>query len=198
MFVGFGMLVVASLTGAATLAWVSVAASVVGAAVLVVSWRRRVAVDEAERIADRTLRDPPRAVEEPETSSAPNAGAALPGATAPSPSVDEQPVPSPPAHERPVGAPPTTSRSVGQEQGGRRGDPAAQGLVAILDQQVLVVDEQPGYHLPGCPVLSGQRVVGLPVKEAIELDFTPCTVCTPLRVLASAEPALENYTARRR
>ena len=176
MLVGFGMLVVASLTGTLTLAWVSVAASGLGAAALVVSWRQRAAAAEGERIAAATFDSPRRADQHPVTSQA-----VAPPPVAPPPSTVGSTPPEPsrpdPAHER--------------------ADPAALALLARLDRQVLVIDEQPAYHLPGCPVLTGRTVIGLPVKEAVALDFTPCAVCTPLRVLASVEPPLENFGGRR-
>ena len=70
-------------------------------------------------------------------------------------------------------------------------------FVARLDRQVLVIDEQPRYHLPGCPVLAGRRPVGLPAREAVAYEFTPCAVCTPVRFLAGAGPDLQRAAGRR-
>jgi len=64
----------------------------------------------------------------------------------------------------------------------RDGEIAA--LVAELDDEVVVVDEQPRYHLAGCRSLPGRSVIPLPAKEAVELGFTPCGWCTPDRTMA--------------
>ena len=68
-------------------------------------------------------------------------------------------------------------------------DVAASALVAALDDEVVVVDEQPRYHVDGCRALAGKALIPLPAREAIELGFTPCGWCTPDRTLASRHPA---------
>ena len=62
-------------------------------------------------------------------------------------------------------------------------------LVLDLTTDVLVVDEHPRYHLPGCPHLAGAQTVPLPMVEARTDGFTPCAVCTPDHVLAERERA---------
>jgi hypothetical protein len=54
--------------------------------------------------------------------------------------------------------------------------------VAQLDDEVLVVDGHPRYHLAGCPALEGQST-GLPVSTARRTGFTPCAGCAPDRTL---------------
>ncbi len=66
---------------------------------------------------------------------------------------------------------------------------AAAALVADLDDEVVVIDEQPRYHVDGCRSLAGKPVIPLPVKEAVELGFTPCGWCAPDRTLSSRHPA---------
>ncbi|WP_232662191.1 hypothetical protein [Pseudonocardia sp. TRM90224] len=68
-------------------------------------------------------------------------------------------------------------------------DPAAAALVAGLEDEVIVVDEQPRYHVVGCRALSGTPTIPLPAREAVELGFTPCGWCNPDRTLASRHPA---------
>ncbi|MEJ3658962.1 hypothetical protein WEH80_39000 [Actinomycetes bacterium KLBMP 9759] len=68
-------------------------------------------------------------------------------------------------------------------------DPAAAALVAGLEDEVIVVDEQPRYHVVGCQALSGTPTIPLPAREAVELGFTPCGWCNPDRTLASRHPA---------
>ena len=54
---------------------------------------------------------------------------------------------------------------------------------------MLVVDEQPRYHLSSCRALAGKATIPLPVREAVELGFTPCGWCSPVHTLAAQEPA---------
>ncbi|SET02515.1 hypothetical protein [Geodermatophilus poikilotrophus] len=60
-------------------------------------------------------------------------------------------------------------------------------LVVDLADEVLVVDEHPRYHLPGCPHLEGREDIGLPMVEARADGFTPCGTCRPVRHLAGIE-----------
>ena len=78
----------------------------------------------------------------------------------------------------PDGAPPEEPR-----------DADAAALVAGLDDEVLVVDELPRYHLAGCRSLNASSVIPLPAREAVELGFTPCAWCTPDRTLSARNRA---------
>ncbi len=60
-------------------------------------------------------------------------------------------------------------------------------LVIDLTDEVLVVDEHPRYHLPGCPHLEGREDIGLPMVEARADGFTPCATCRPVRHIADTE-----------
>ncbi len=51
--------------------------------------------------------------------------------------------------------------------------------VAQLDTEVLVVDGRPRYHLPQCAHLCDRESEPLPVREAVELGFSPCADCAP-------------------
>jgi hypothetical protein len=75
------------------------------------------------------------------------------------------------------------------------GEPPAQlvsaadvARVARLAATVLVVDGRPRYHLAGCPHLAGRSTEPLPVREAVELGFTPCGRCEPVTALISGTP----------
>ena len=57
-------------------------------------------------------------------------------------------------------------------------------LVVDLEDEVLVVDEHPRYHLGGCPYLRGRTTLPLPHDEARTDGFTPCGVCEPDHTLA--------------
>ncbi|WP_238007730.1 hypothetical protein KZZ52_50520 [Dactylosporangium sp. AC04546] len=55
--------------------------------------------------------------------------------------------------------------------------------VATLQTDVFVIDGRPRYHVQGCPHLLGREHEPLPAHEAVELGFTPCSVCAPNDVL---------------
>jgi len=56
--------------------------------------------------------------------------------------------------------------------------------VAQLDSEVVVIDGHPRYHLDGClHLLAREGLESLPVAEAEELGFTPCSACAPVRTL---------------
>jgi hypothetical protein len=61
----------------------------------------------------------------------------------------------------------------------QRVSPAEAARVAQLDDDVLVIDGRPRYHLPGCVHLLGREHESLPVGEAVELGFSPCGLCEP-------------------
>jgi hypothetical protein len=61
--------------------------------------------------------------------------------------------------------------------------PADQALIAGMETSVLVVDGRPRYHLARCPHLSGRTTEALPVREAVELGFSPCARCEPVTAL---------------
>lgn len=52
--------------------------------------------------------------------------------------------------------------------------------VARMDNEVLVVDGRPRYHLADCPHLVGRLTEPLPAREAVELGFSPCGLCRPV------------------
>lgn len=60
-------------------------------------------------------------------------------------------------------------------------------LVVDLADEVLVVDEEPRYHLAGCRFLAGRWAIPLPMVEARTDGFTPCATCRPVRHLAETE-----------
>jgi len=57
--------------------------------------------------------------------------------------------------------------------------PADAARVARMNDEVLVIDGRPRYHWEGCVHLLGRQVDPLPVSEAIDLGFTPCSRCEP-------------------
>ena len=61
--------------------------------------------------------------------------------------------------------------------------PADAAAVARLAARVRVIDGRPRYHSDGCLHLLGRESETLPVREAVELGFTPCSQCEPDRAL---------------
>ncbi|WP_328611406.1 hypothetical protein OG943_20540 [Amycolatopsis sp. NBC_00345] len=59
-------------------------------------------------------------------------------------------------------------------------------IVSDLEDEVVVVDEFPRYHLVDCGWLSGRDTIPIAVGEARQLGFTPCSRCGPDAVLAAA------------
>ena len=57
--------------------------------------------------------------------------------------------------------------------------PADAERVARMSAEVLVIDGRPRYHQAGCVHLLGRESEALPVSEAVELGFTPCSLCEP-------------------
>lgn len=93
-----------------------------------------------------------------------------------------------------AGRPEPRSRGSGRP-GQQRGEPAEEDtdaadllVVCELDDQVLVIDEHPRYHLDGCSWLATRPATrptqSLPVSEARDLGFTPCARCGPDAELA--------------
>jgi hypothetical protein len=90
------------------------------------------------------------------------------------------PAPVPPA---PTAEPEPPPGQTAGEPGVERVDVRDALRVAQLDDEVLVVDGHPRYHLAGCPLLTGSgpdaEIIPLAVSAARRAGFTPCAVCGP-------------------
>jgi len=98
------------------------------------------------------------------------------------PAAQTPPAQTPAAQTPPAQTPPAQA-SV-EEAPEEPRDPVAAEIVGKLDDEVVVVDEQPRYHVSECRALVAVAVIPLPVREAVELGFTPCGWCSPDRTLA--------------
>lgn len=74
------------------------------------------------------------------------------------------------------------------EPAGEQPEPAGSLPLAAPTQNVLVVDENPEFHIAGCSALDGRATIALPLDEAVDLGFTPCARCTPVSRLAGGPP----------
>ncbi len=195
-----GFLAVALITGPIWLAWGSIAASGAAALALVVRWwrlrrtggRHRSAGEAAapDRV-DSSQPAPDQATSQPGT---PEPATSLPGR--PQSDVSQSDV-SQPATSQPGAPQPDKPEPGGSGPGGaaftrQHGEPAEEDtdaadllVVCELPDEVLVVDERPRYHLPGCRWVGTRPTEPLPVREARELGFTPCAGCGPDAELAA-------------
>jgi hypothetical protein len=60
---------------------------------------------------------------------------------------------------------------------------------ASLSDEVVVIDERPRYHLRGCVWVGARETLPLPLREARDLGFGPCSVCRPDATLAARHRA---------
>ncbi|MFB9908283.1 hypothetical protein [Allokutzneria oryzae] len=164
----FGLLVLALASGAIGWAWGSVALSVAAAVVLVLDWAARRRRRDVPAEADERAREA-KAVDTTAASAGANSG--------PDDAVAEA------APESDSGRPRLASDD--PEPAEEDTDAADLLVVAGLTDEVVVVDERPRYHLPSCEWARGHATMPLPVREARELGFTPCALCTPDAVLAT-------------
>ena len=171
------VLLVAGLAdGSSILLVVSIAASLLAAVALVVGARQAAATRAAaERSQSEADRGCGRADRQP-------GGFMLSG----------QPVPPPIDHggtgwRQPPGPPVVVSELVvDDEPAAQTVSPVEAARLAQLDRAVWGVDAHPRYHLAGCARLLGEPEP-LPVAEAIDLGFTPCSHCAPVAALLIEE-----------
>ena len=173
-----GFLVAALRTGPAGLAWGSVVLSAVAAAMILRRWRRSWLQlqdspdDQLVLLEDEPITD----AETGEVTRAPASVTAVGNTEAGSASAQQRVA---------------TGQVEGEETEGDDGEPGeedtdAADLLVIyeLADEVLVVDEQPRYHLARCRWPDQERAERLPVREARQLGFTPCDRCRPDTILA--------------
>jgi hypothetical protein len=205
VLLGLGFFLAGVLTGTTAFYWVCVAVCVL-AAVLLFGARRRIAQAEAAltRTAPATSRSATSA--SATRTSAPEArpgDGALSGATAagvtptdPPAAAEAEPSDAEPtmpvaAHARPEPGAASAAPSSADPKDPPVEDVEVTDLLLVVDlkDEVLVVDEHPRYHLPGCRFLVGRTAIPLPLDEARVDGFSPCALCTPDRHLADRERA---------
>lgn len=187
-----GLLVTALITGTSLWAWVSIGLSVLAGLLLLVDWlRRRKRADrgpDAEESADSEDSEPDAAEEKDEavpaeedaeqTALIPATGELGDPADVPEPEIEK------PAEEA---EPQSEAKAVRDTPPGvEETAPEDLEVVKELEDEVVVVDEYPRYHLVDCGWLSGRDTISIGVGEARQLGFTPCARCGPDAVLAAA------------
>jgi hypothetical protein len=149
------------------------------AAAFAAGWRD---TDESFRDADDLGETPGAPRREPiwadEPAPAPWDPEQSPGVTLPAADLDADPADPEPDPEDPEDEP--RPQAV---------QPADAVRVARMQDDVVVVDGRPRYHMADCLTLSGRTVEALPVAEAVELGFSPCGRCRPVDRLVAAAAA---------
>lgn len=185
-----GLLVTALVMANSLWAWISIGLSVLAGLLLVVDWLRRRSRRPVEEAITSAEAAPPEAVQQEE----PATGETTPGETELVPvsgeldSAANAPVVEPDIEDGAVGdddsrhdeAAASPAR-VNEEAcpGEEPTDPGDLLVVSQLDDEVVVVDEHPRYHLAQCSWLLGRVTIPIAVSEARQLGFTPCKRCRP-------------------
>lgn len=193
-----GLLVTALVTASSLWAWLSIGASALAAAALLVDWlRRRAQQRTAARAAGETSDVAEEGAEDTETAAGDDAEAADTVETATtadvtdtSDSADSAAAESDTAERTPEPTEPPERAAVTRDDphtppGEEDTDAADLLAVSELDDEVLVIDEQPRYHLAECGWLFDKDTIPIAVSEARELGFTPCARCGPDATLAA-------------
>lgn len=188
VLLGLGLFIGGVVSGATALYWGCVAACVVAAVLLAVARRRIVAAAAAQRgtVSGGSAEASATPWDEPVERSGPG-GVTAPAGTPPSGAAGGA------ASGSAAGSPSATRRPVEPAGGPEEPpDPPVEDvevtdllIVVDLDDEVLVIDEHPRYHLAGCAYLAGRTTIPLPIDEARADGFTPCAVCEPDRNLAA-------------
>jgi hypothetical protein len=199
---GLGLFVAGVLTGVTALYWACVAACVVAAVVIFLA--RRGLAETPTLSAPAAAREPVSASGSAATAGAAPSGATPPGVTESGAAAGGSTAAGVPAQsaapaQLPAQPPAEPAVPAAQVPVGPDGEPPVEEvevtdllLVVDLTDEVLVLDEHPRYHLTGCPHLTGQAPIPLPLDEARSDGFTPCGTCRPDRQLADRARARRN------
>ncbi len=170
-----GLLVTALITASSLWAWVSIGLSVLAGLILVADWlrrRRRSVAASPAPVASPALAPEPEPGEEEQTTLIPAAGDLGDPADTPEP--------------EPADASAETETTTDAEPGVEETSEADLAVLADLEDEVVVVDEHPRYHLRTCEWLGPRATIPIGVGEARQLGFTPCDICRPDATLAAA------------
>ena len=213
VLLGLGLFVGGLATGARGLFWACVGVCAVAAVLLVVARRRDAGPPAGRRLASATTGDGESPDVQSDTPPVPPPTVRPSTPPVPPPAVRSRTPPDPPpaggswhSADSGPGAPGSVARPAGDGATGdgpgsvpasaaggaeQTGEPPVEDvevtdllLVMDLTDEVLVVDEHPRYHVPGCRHLAGHPAIPLPLDEARTDGFTPCGLCAPDRTLA--------------
>ena len=165
-----GLLVTALITASSLWAWVSIGLSVLAGLILVADWLRRRRRSAATPAAASAAT--PEPVEEEQTTLIPASGDLGDPADTPEP--------------EPADASAETETTPDSDPGVEDTPEADAAVLADLEDEVVVVDEHPRYHLRTCEWIGPRDTIPIGVGEARQLGFTPCDVCRPNATLVAA------------
>jgi hypothetical protein len=185
-----GLLVSALITASSLWAWVSIGLSVLAGLILVADWLRRrrrasAPVEPEEPASEEPASEEPvpsaeappaeeKPAEEEQTVLIPAAGDLGDPADTPEPEPEPEPEKTVLAE-----APAETVNGTESDPGEEETSDADIAVLADLEDEVVVVDEHPRYHLTTCVWLGTRDTIPIGVGEARQLGFTPCDRCRP-------------------
>jgi len=173
-----GLLVTALITASSLWAWVSIGLSVLAGLILVADWLRR------RRRAAAPPAPAAPAVSEPEPEPEPAAPAEEEQTTL-IPAAGDLGDPADTPEPEPSDASAEDETTPDSEPGVEETPEEDAALLADLEDEVVVVDEHPRYHLRTCPWLGPRDTIPIGVGEARQLGFTPCDRCRPNTTLVA-------------
>ncbi|MEV6443204.1 hypothetical protein [Amycolatopsis sp. NPDC051716] len=186
-----GLLVTALITASSLWAWVSIGLSVLAGLLLVADWLRRrrrssaPAAPAAAAAAPAASAVSPPEAEAPESPAEEEQTTLIPAAGDLGDPADTPDTPDPePAEEADASAEAETKPD--SDPGVEETPEADVAVLADLEDEVVVVDEHPRYHLTTCPWLGTRDTIPIGVGEARQLGFTPCDRCRPDATLVAA------------
>ncbi|ADJ44754.1 hypothetical protein AMES_2929 [Amycolatopsis mediterranei S699] len=179
-----GLLVTALITASSLWAWVSIGLSVLAGLLLVADWlrRRRRSAAPSALVVSAPEPEPAEASESPESPAEEEQTTLIPAAGDlgdPADTPDPEPAPEPDASAEAETKPDS-------DPGVEETSEADIAVLADLEDEVVVVDEHPRYHLRTCPWLGTRDTIPIGVGEARQLGFTPCDRCRPDATLVAA------------
>jgi hypothetical protein len=197
-----GLLVTALLTANTVWAWVSVILSVLAGLILLLDWlRRRSKRSAAEPAAEHAVEDdeadeatgelpetgaPPAAEQTELMSASGDLDSSSTAVIVPVPDKDTEGEPTEDVDEEDVAAAqPKAAQPKEGDPGEEQTDASDLLVVSELEDEVVVVDEYPRYHLVECVWLAERDTIPIEVSEARQLGFTPCVRCGPDAKLAA-------------
>ena len=191
-----GLLVSALITASSLWAWVSIGLSVLAGLILVADWLRRRRRAAAPAEPEKPVSEEPvppaeepspaeKPAEEEQTVLIPAAGDL--GDPADTPEPEPEPDAESDSEKTVVAEAPVESANGIESDPGVEETPDADiAVLADLEDEVVVVDEHPRYHLTTCIWLGSRDTIPIGIGEARQLGFTPCDRCRPDANLVAA------------
>ena len=194
-----GLLVTALITATSLWAWISIGLSVLAGVILVADWLRRrsrrsagtAAAEASDEDVDEVAGELPEDTEAPAEAAEQTELMTAAGELDSSATAVIAPVPEDESDSDSDETPAVRSTEDG-DPGEEQTDEADLLVVSELDDEVVVVDEYPRYHLTECVWLADRDLIPIGVSEARQLGFTPCVRCGPDAVLAGKHRETSN------